>query len=196
MSPRPLTVSNAEILDAAERVIGRRGPAHLTLADVGAEVGLAPATLVQRFGSKRGLLLAVDERGADAVTRVFHAARDVHASPLEALSVALVAMVRGIDTPGTLANHVAFLQMDLGDTEFHAHALRHARAMHASVRGLLDAAVEAGELPSCDTDRLARAVRGAFDGALISWAIYREGPLADWLRSDIAFLLDARRARP
>ncbi|MCA1563440.1 MAG: TetR/AcrR family transcriptional regulator, partial [Acidobacteria bacterium] len=42
---------------AAIQVMARLGPVRLTLADVAREIGLSPATLVQRFGSKRGLLL-------------------------------------------------------------------------------------------------------------------------------------------
>ena len=59
MSPRPRTTSDATILAALTRVISRIGPAKLTLADVAAEAGHSRAGLVQRFGSKRGLLLAV-----------------------------------------------------------------------------------------------------------------------------------------
>ena len=59
MCPRPRAASDADILDATARAMARLGPARLTLADVAREAGLSPATLVQRFGSKRGLLLAV-----------------------------------------------------------------------------------------------------------------------------------------
>ncbi|MDQ3742446.1 MAG: TetR/AcrR family transcriptional regulator, partial [Actinomycetota bacterium] len=62
--PRPKTVEDDAVLDAALRVVDRAGPAGLTLAAVAEEVGLAPATLVQRFASKRGLLLALAGRGA------------------------------------------------------------------------------------------------------------------------------------
>ena len=43
--PRPRTAADAAILDATFRVISRLGPARLTLAHVGAEIGLSPATL-------------------------------------------------------------------------------------------------------------------------------------------------------
>ena len=43
---------------AAFRAIARLGPARLTLADVATDVGVSPAAIVQRFGSKRALLLA------------------------------------------------------------------------------------------------------------------------------------------
>ena len=39
---------------ATMRVMQRRSPVDLTLADVAREAGVVPATLIQRFGTKRG----------------------------------------------------------------------------------------------------------------------------------------------
>ena len=58
MSPRPRTVSDEHIFVATGLAITRLGPTRLTLADVASEVGLSAAALVQRFGSKRQLLVA------------------------------------------------------------------------------------------------------------------------------------------
>lgn len=54
MSPRPRTVSDEAVLRAAIN-IAAKNPAGWTLADVGNLAGLSPATIVQRFGSKRDL---------------------------------------------------------------------------------------------------------------------------------------------
>src|SRR5262245_49678369 len=97
--PRPRTASNESILDAAFRVITRLGPANLTLADVAGEVGLSPATLVQRFGSKRGLLLALCKLGMDSVEECFAAIRREHPSPFAALIAAATHMTRQIASP-------------------------------------------------------------------------------------------------
>src|ERR1700747_596828 len=59
MSPRPRETSDEQILAATGRVMQRRSPAQLTLADIAREAGVAPATLIQRFGTKRGLLLTL-----------------------------------------------------------------------------------------------------------------------------------------
>ncbi len=85
MTPRPRTVADADILEATGRVIGQAGPSRFTLADVAAEVGLSPATLVQRFGSKRGLLLAVAESAVHFVDACFADIRAANPSPIEAL---------------------------------------------------------------------------------------------------------------
>jgi AcrR family transcriptional regulator len=67
MSPRPRATSDSAILSAAHRAVTRVGPMRLTLADVAREAGVSPATLVQRFGSKRGLLLALVAAGSGEV---------------------------------------------------------------------------------------------------------------------------------
>ena len=57
MSPRPRKVSDDDIYMAAQRAMSRLGPGELTLADIAAEAGVTAGLLVQRFGSKRDLLL-------------------------------------------------------------------------------------------------------------------------------------------
>jgi AcrR family transcriptional regulator len=189
MPGRPRTASDEAILAAASRALGRVGPARLTLADVAAEVGLAPATLVQRFGSKRGLLLALAALGPARVTEAFLTARAVAESPLSALIAALISLTRQIETPEALANHLAFRQVDLGDAEFRHYAAAQAGAMREEIRALLDAAVRAGELVRCQTVRVARAVQTTYAGSLATWVIAREGTLAEWLREDLDLML-------
>src|SRR5438874_2348746 len=58
MSPRRRATTDEAILMATHSAVTRLGPTRLTLADVAREAGISPATIVQRFGSKRGLLLA------------------------------------------------------------------------------------------------------------------------------------------
>src|SRR5918997_1071720 len=186
--PRPKTVADDAVLTAAHRVIGRDGPAGLTLAAVAAEVGLAPATLLQRFSSKRGLLLAVAARAAADPGAPLRAAAARHRSPLRALAAGLVAMSAGVATPEAMANQLAFLQMDLADPELHPPALAHARAVRSEIQVLLDAAVAAGELAPADTARLAGAVQNTYNGALITWAIFRRGRLDTWLRRELETL--------
>ena len=60
--PRHKSISDEELLDRALPVIGRAGPAGFTLADVAREVGVSPATLLQRFGDKQTLIERVFSR--------------------------------------------------------------------------------------------------------------------------------------
>ena len=85
MSPRPRETSDAQILAAAARVMQRRSPVDLTLADVAKEAGVVPATIIQRFGTKRDLLLANCKAWTADVAGQFAAARAKHGSPLKTL---------------------------------------------------------------------------------------------------------------
>ncbi|WP_106400189.1 TetR/AcrR family transcriptional regulator [Actinocorallia populi] len=189
---RPRTTSDEEILAAAARAVGQVGAARLTLAAVAREAGLAPATLVQRFGSKRGLLLALAEHGSG--TSPFEAARAANPSPLAALHEALGALASRVDSPEQMANNLGFLQLDLTDPEFREHAADDARRTGGHIAGLLAEAVAAGELRAgVDVPRLARAVQVAYNGSLILWSLTGDIPLGRALRADVDEVLDPHR---
>ena len=117
------------------------------------------------------------------------AIREAHTSPLEVLHTVCDCMTGMAGSPEELANHLSFLVIDLTDPEFHHFALAHARSFHAAMKRLLDDAVKAGELSTCDTDGLARVVQEMLHGVLVAWAIYREGSARDWVRRDLDYLL-------
>jgi AcrR family transcriptional regulator len=194
VSPRPRTVTDDEILAATARAMSKVPPTRFTLAEVAREVGLAPATLLQRFGSKRGLLLALSSQSAASMDGCFDVVRQAHASPIEALLSAATEMARFSTTPEELANSLAYLQIDLSDPDFHRHILESSRTMQRGYRALLDDAVSAGELKACDTERLARAVEAVAGGSLIGWAIHRKGRAEAWVRRDLETLIAPYRA--
>jgi hypothetical protein len=61
-------------------------------------------------------------------------------------------------SPEDMANHLAFLQIDVSDPEFHEHMLVLSERTEAGYRALLDEAVGMKEIGRCDTARLARAI--------------------------------------
>ena len=190
--PRPRTVSDEAILDAVLDLAHRIGPARLTFAAVAAQVGLSAATLVQRFGTKRDLLLAADKRGIDLWVGALD--RSTAASPLARVVEGLVLAVADVATPELMANSVAMLQLDLADPDFHAETLRGARAVRARIERDLRAALDAGELRAgTDVTTLATLVETTYHGAMIGWAIHRERTLADWMREQVEAALAPHR---
>ena len=81
MSPRPRETSDEEILAATGRVMQRLGPTQITLADVAREAGVVPATIIQRFKTKRGLLLAACRDGAGCGAEAIRAKRGRNTLP-------------------------------------------------------------------------------------------------------------------
>lgn len=193
MSPRPRTVSDDEILAATARMIGRVGPVRLTLAHVAREVGLAPATLIQRFGSKRNLLLSLARQGAGDDGGFLEGLSAQGRSPLETARAFLLCFAGLGASPKEMANHLAFLQIDLTDAAFHRITSRLFKANHEALSGLLAEAKQAGEIVGADPRALARLLLAVVNGSLLTWAVYREGPAATWLARDIDLALEPHR---
>jgi AcrR family transcriptional regulator len=190
--PRPRTISDEAVLDAVLALAHRVGPANVTFAAAAAEVGLSAATLVQRFGTKRDMLLAADKRAIDLWVGVLD--RSTATSPLARVVEGLVLAVDPVATPEQMANSLAMLQLDLTDPDFHAETLRGARAIRARVAQNLNAALEAGELrPGTDVAALAKLVETVYHGAMIGWAIHRESTLIESMREQFLAVLAPHR---
>jgi AcrR family transcriptional regulator len=196
MCPRPRETSDEEILEATARVMQRRGPTQLTLADVAKEAGVVPATLIQRFGTKRGLLLTLCGTAPATTPQQFAAARARYKSPLQALIEIYTHCASFAPTPEAMANGLAWLQNDLTDPDFHTITLAQFRAVRAETKKLLDEAVAARELHPCNTAALAQLIQNVNGGTMLSWAVYRQGSLATWLRRDLEMLLRPYRSSP
>lgn len=187
---RPRLISDDAILDATRQVLAELGPTKLTLAAVGARVGLAPPTLMQRFGSKRGLLLASAARSPQMVLLAAAEAEARNTSPLATLRDFALSSVAHIKHREELGNGLGFVQLDVADPEFRAHALAHSAAIVDSTTRLLLAAQQAGELkPEADVPALARLTLVCFNGALQVWAVNGWGSLTDFLRDQLDLLL-------
>jgi hypothetical protein len=115
--------------------------------------------------------------------------RAAYATAVEALLGFGECMAGMAATPHELAHHLAFLIMDLTDPEFHALTLERAHQVQRGLQELIIEAMETGELQMGDAGRLARLYQEALNGALLAWAIYREGGAKDWVRREMeAFL--------
>ena len=128
MSPPRQKVTDDEVFGAVQRAMTRRGPHELTLADIATEAGVTPGLLVQRFGSKRGLLLAVSARFAGSAGSLFEGLRGAHGRPLATLRAYAACMAGLASTPEALSRNLAYLQIDLTDAAFRAHLVKNARA--------------------------------------------------------------------
>jgi AcrR family transcriptional regulator len=197
MPGRPQKVTDDEVFAAAGRAMSRRGPHELTLADIAEEAGVTPGRLVQRFGSKRALMVALSERFAGSATPVFAGLRAAHRGPLATLRAYAACMADLAPTPEALLRNLAYLQGDLADEVLRGHLVENARATRREIEGLLAAAVAAGELRrGVDVRSLARTVETVISGSLMSWATYRVGSAADWIARDFDAVLAPWLTRP
>lgn len=190
MPGRRQKVSDDDVFAAAQRAMSRHGPHELTLAHIAAEAGVTPGRLVQRFGSKRALLMALSERFAGSADEVFAALKTAHPAPLATVRAYAACMADLAPSPGALLRNLAYLQGDLADDARRGHLVENARATRREIEKLLRAALKAGELRSeADVRALARTIETVINGSLMSWATYREGKAADWISRELEAVL-------
>lgn len=195
--PRPKTRSDAEVMKGLGRVLLRKGPHDFTLADVAGEVSLAPATLVQRYGTKRRLLLRFVREEARRAETPFRRAAAGGGTPLVILRRALHAAAEEVRVRRALANSMALLVEDVRDEGLRRLAGRHARETVDLIERYLVEAAAAAELPPMeDARRLAEAVYAAWNGALIQWGLRGEGSLDAWIDAVLDPLLAGGGPRP
>ncbi|MGQ0561803.1 MAG: TetR/AcrR family transcriptional regulator [Gemmatimonadota bacterium] len=151
MCPRPRTLSDADLLQIALRVVDERGAEATRLADVAAASGLAPATLLQRFGSRAALLDAISELLLEQVRPAFAACGQ---AGLAALRLGLASLPAG--------RHVIFLAARP------AGAAAYSLELRKQIAFALAAAVEQGELPHGEVAALARRIQIEFYGLTVA----------------------------
>jgi AcrR family transcriptional regulator len=190
MSPRPRKVSDDEVFQAAQRAMSRLKPAELTLAAIAEEAGVTAGALVQRFGSKRELLLALSDRFSGGTQEMFADLRRGHRSPLAALRAYGECLSHLATTPEALARNLSYLQIDLTDPDFRTHLVAQARAARVELQSIIKDAIAAGELvKDVNPTRLARTVEVILSGSMMTWAYYEEGTAAAWMRADLEAVL-------
>src|SRR5262245_40342063 len=127
MSPRRRKAEDADVFAAMVRVMMRVGPAQLTLGAIAAEAGITAGALVQRFGSKRELILA-HARHASATGDIGFGAGDAHTrSPLGAIRSSIDTYAKLAASPRAALRNLAYLQHDLADAALHRNLLRLSR---------------------------------------------------------------------
>ena len=189
MSPRRRKAEDLDVFAALVRVMLRRGPAELTLREVAAEAGVTAGALVQRFGSKRAMLLA-HARHVAASGDTGLAVPQRTSSPLDTLRSVAAMYADLASSPRAAVRNLAYLLNDLGDPALRGHLLRMSRTARVWYEQLLTEAIAAGELRGVtDVQSLGRLIEATLRGSVLGWTLYREGAAADWLRADLDALL-------
>src|SRR5690348_10850805 len=117
MSPRPRKVSDEDVFAAAFRVASRVGPSEFTLDAIAREAGVTAGALVQRFGSKHALQVALADAAADHGPSAVRELAAQHDSPLDALRAYGTCMAGLATTPAAYVRNLAYLLEDLTDAE-------------------------------------------------------------------------------
>lgn len=163
-------ISDAELLDVALAAMRRVGSDRLSFGRLADEVDLAASTLVQRFGTKDGLVRAVLDRAWDqldaATTTAIADAVDGTSGVVQLLG----ALSQQYDDDP--AQQLLLLRDDLRDPELRARGAAWFERLAGAVEQRL-----AMVLP--DTTGLGEAVVAHWQGAVTLWMFHQDRPAGD-----------------
>lgn len=188
---RPQKATDEQIFAAAYRVMQRVPPPEFTLGAIADEAGVTAGLLVQRFGSKRELMIRLAELSAGASAGFIAGLRERYDSPLAVLRAYVDCMADLANSPEALARNLAYLVDDLRDPELRRLLEVQARRTRGAITKLLTEAVARGELAKrTNPKHLARTIETIVGGSMLTWATYREGTAVRWMRQDLELVLE------
>lgn len=182
--PRVKTIKDAQVLEKTLDLLIVRGPHQLTLSEVGQAVSLSPSTLVQRFGSKDGLVQRTLEYATEQLERSIELMPDSGDARRDLIDW-LITLASAFQTRDHVAGNLTLLIADLNDEQRRHSAARYTDAMRRGIERKLRAL--GSPLPTF----YAKLIEAQWHGLVIQWAIHGQGGLESWMREGLSGLLDA-----
>jgi AcrR family transcriptional regulator len=176
--PRRKSLSDADLLDRVLTLIRRSGPQGVTFAAAAAETGLSGPTLVQRFGTRDGLLHAALLRAWDLLDERTEAAIAAEpATPAGAVAI-LVALSGDFGSGENYAEGLLVLREDLRNAELRARGDRWGKRLAEALGRCL------GDSSGVRSD-LGKLLASQWQGALLWWGFSRNGTPAEAVKDGL-----------
>lgn len=184
-------MTDAQVLDIALELVLKEGLTALTFAALSSRCGLSPATLVQRFSTKRELMHRTLQHAWDLLdTATAELTASTPRTPAGAIEL-LVGLSRQYDDRDAYRHGLMLLREDIGDPRL--------RRRGVAWEGNLVAALDA-RLDARGDELHARPLGGAmaryWQGVISWWAFHDDLPLTAHLTTSLEEFLEITRPRP
>lgn len=168
-------IDDHTVLEKALLVISEHGPEKFTLADVGKAVGLSPATLMQRFGSKQELLVLAAKQAYVKLREELEVLEKKNLPWEQELTHLLSSCPEGLCSREEIASSLGILRLDMVDPELHPIA----RSLFEALRKRIQELLKIGKIPNAEIT--AWELDALRHGFIIQWALSGSGTIQKWL---------------
>ncbi|RRY15700.1 TetR/AcrR family transcriptional regulator [Brucella anthropi] len=180
--PRPKTVDDNTVLDAALKIMLRPQREAFTLSDVATEVGLSRAALIQRFQNRDGLQLRVAERGLQMLEEYLQEAPSHQG--VDDVWTFLRTLVNSMGSDDRLPSLLMMLRDDMVDKELNTIAKARNRLIRNAISERLPDASEG------QNDMLASLIQATMQGAALQAGVDSPSELKRHILDHIRLQLD------
>lgn len=178
------SIDDQSVLEKALLVISEQGPEKFTLADIGRAVGLAPATLMQRFGSKQQLLILAAKQANAKLRSDLEELKKKNLPWDQELIHLLSTVPEGFGSRQDIANSLGVLKLDMIDPELHPIARHLFESLRQRIQELIQEGQSSKQLdPSFDVSIITWELDALRHGLVIQWTLSGKGTLQKWLEN-------------
>jgi AcrR family transcriptional regulator len=178
------SIDDQTVLEKALLVISEQGPEKFTLADVGKAVGLAPATLMQRFGSKQQLLILAAKQANVKLRSDLEELKKKKLPWDQELIHLLSGVPKGFGSRQDIANSLGVLKLDMIDPELHPIARHLFESLRQRIQELIQEGQSSEQLDSSfDVNVITWELDALRHGLVIQWTLSGKGTLQKWLEN-------------
>ena len=183
---RPKRHPDSTLIDAAAAAIAERGATAWSLEDVASRTGMSAAALIKRFGSKRGLLLAVVRSWVASIPEPYgHAGRD----PLAELEALVGELFAGLDNVVDPVGHLSLLLAEVTDPEIRPLVHEGWQRQERLIASLVTQARALGALGAAP-EEAGSMIFALVQGNALRWSVQPEGSLPERQRRMLRTLIE------
>ncbi|CEG61738.1 TetR/AcrR family transcriptional regulator [Legionella micdadei] len=183
-------ISDEAVLTIILDIITRIGAAQFSLEDLSRQTKLSPATLIQRFGSKKEILNKALELANKKLAEKLDSNNALAETSIQQIITTYLDLSLVFVKPEDVANGLDILKLDIIEKKLNQITREYFEIRRKKIKSLLDLAIKNGELPKIiSTGNLVWDMEALWQGAILQWALIGNGSLHDWLRKRLLSFL-------
>jgi len=165
-------VRRMQIMEAAGKIIVRRGSEHVTIKDIAQEVGISEAAIYRHFRRKKDVLLLLVDYIGDSLASDIETATSRGNPSFETLEAVLKSHISAIERRRGISFQVIAEIISLGDKELNARAFETMQKYITSLEELLTNATKEGKLQgNLDFKAMAMLISAMIQGLVNIWVL-------------------------
>ncbi len=165
-------VRQKQIIDAARKLVIRRGSEHVTVRSIAKEVGFSEGAIYRHFKSKKDILSLLVDHMEDVLIGDITASGAVGDTPLEILDLILRSHLSAIEQRRGVSFQVVAEIVSLGDKKLNKKVYETINKYIGHLRALLAEGVRVGQVrEDVDLDAAATLLFGMIQGLVNIWAL-------------------------
>ncbi len=188
---RTKKVTDDAILHIILETIVEVGATEFSLEDLSKKTGLSPATMLQRFGSKKAILHKALELANQNLDKTFTNHVSTAKSALHKISDMYIELCSAFRSPKDVAKGLDILKLDITEKKLNTITRSYFDIRRKKILSLLSQAIDQGEISdSISIIHLAENLEALWQGGILQWALIGNGSLNSWLETRLNSFFD------